>query len=291
MNKGQQYFVGIGAAKAGSTWLARYLESHPQVCMSPYKELHYFDSIFVPELVTDAISRRFAEQLSQTASKIDTGKEVNLIYRVRDLAKRLEMNVNPRAYVEYFDNLLKPHHRAFGEITPSYSMIGEGGFKAILGLYPMAKFILILRNPVDRFWSQIRFSQKIVPGFSASAEARRRLSDPQYTERGNYRLTLDSLECAVPSRQVYVAFYEDLFGPKGRGEMKRLTGFLGIDHREADHSMVVNRGVEESMDPSVRSAALQRFETAYSAVAERYRACLPESWKRDIEELRGASKH
>lgn len=35
-------FVGIGAAKSGTTWLAACLEEHPEICLSKKKELHYF---------------------------------------------------------------------------------------------------------------------------------------------------------------------------------------------------------------------------------------------------------
>jgi hypothetical protein len=35
-------FVGIGAPKAGTTWIASCLEDHPQICLSDPKELNYF---------------------------------------------------------------------------------------------------------------------------------------------------------------------------------------------------------------------------------------------------------
>ena len=35
-------FIVIGAAKAGSTTLCQLLRQHPDVFMSPVKELHYF---------------------------------------------------------------------------------------------------------------------------------------------------------------------------------------------------------------------------------------------------------
>jgi hypothetical protein len=35
-------FIGIGAQKAGTTWLARNLQAHPEIHM-PRKEVHYFD--------------------------------------------------------------------------------------------------------------------------------------------------------------------------------------------------------------------------------------------------------
>ena len=35
-------FIGIGAPKAGTTWLANVLEDHPEICMSVQKEPDYF---------------------------------------------------------------------------------------------------------------------------------------------------------------------------------------------------------------------------------------------------------
>jgi hypothetical protein len=42
MNKIRLNFVGIGAARSGTTWLAECLSEHPQVCISDYKELNFF---------------------------------------------------------------------------------------------------------------------------------------------------------------------------------------------------------------------------------------------------------
>ena len=36
-------FLGIGAARSGTTWLHENLRHHPQVWVPPAKELHYFD--------------------------------------------------------------------------------------------------------------------------------------------------------------------------------------------------------------------------------------------------------
>jgi len=44
------FFVGIGAAKSGTSWVAEYLREHPDVAMSPIKELHYFDARFCPQV-------------------------------------------------------------------------------------------------------------------------------------------------------------------------------------------------------------------------------------------------
>src|SRR4051794_1238635 len=38
-------FIGIGAEKAGSTWLSDHLRKHRQIAALPLKELNYFNAI------------------------------------------------------------------------------------------------------------------------------------------------------------------------------------------------------------------------------------------------------
>ena len=42
-------FIGIGAQKAGTTWLHRNLQAHPGIWMPKEKELHYFDEKITQE--------------------------------------------------------------------------------------------------------------------------------------------------------------------------------------------------------------------------------------------------
>src|SRR5689334_3840207 len=41
----ERYFVCIGAQKSGTTWLARVLSHHPDLFVTPVKEIHYFDHV------------------------------------------------------------------------------------------------------------------------------------------------------------------------------------------------------------------------------------------------------
>jgi len=66
MNK---YFVGIGVAKTGTTWLAEYLKSHPEVCFSPIKEMHYFDEKYF----------NHKQQIKQ--KRIESLKEITLSWK------------------------------------------------------------------------------------------------------------------------------------------------------------------------------------------------------------------
>ncbi len=42
-------FIGIGAPRSGTSWVARSLEEHPEVCFSSTKETHFFDRVYKTE--------------------------------------------------------------------------------------------------------------------------------------------------------------------------------------------------------------------------------------------------
>src|SRR5438309_7414307 len=67
-------FLCVGAQKAGTTWLYRELESHPDFWMPPLKELHYFDQLSrVPRssstLCRDERDLRFLESIKSLSAK------------------------------------------------------------------------------------------------------------------------------------------------------------------------------------------------------------------------------
>ena len=48
--RGKTQILGVGAQKAGTSTLHRYLEKAPGICGTPLKEMYFFDSWLMPEL-------------------------------------------------------------------------------------------------------------------------------------------------------------------------------------------------------------------------------------------------
>ncbi|MFM1823636.1 MAG: hypothetical protein RI967_1902 [Planctomycetota bacterium] len=61
-------FLGVGAQKAGTTWLAENLRTHPGIFLPARKELHYFDESFHRSLASYA--RHFAPAGARVAGEI-----------------------------------------------------------------------------------------------------------------------------------------------------------------------------------------------------------------------------
>jgi hypothetical protein len=282
----QTYFLGIGAAKSGTSWLSEYLRRHPDVAMSPIKELHYFDARFCPELSGhwDADWLRIKSELE---AKIAAQSTTELNEKLRCVTLRLEMIADPLKYRRYFEEIVQPEHRAFGEITPAYSMLPAEGFSAILGLYPQAKFVFLMRDPVERYCSHIRFMQKMrsvqgnAPGesFDADREAQDNLLNVHFMKRADYKATIETLSSTADESQLCVLFYEHLFDETQNGtELHRLCAFLGIQHTPGNIQARVNASDAFQFDEGVRRRIRDHFSAIYDFVHQKYGGRVPSAW-------------
>jgi hypothetical protein len=135
-------FFVAGAPKAGTTSFYHHLDSHPQIYMSPIKEPSYFAS----ELRIENFSEEWQVQLRRE------NEALREYLRGPMTTKRFGGPV-----VEWEDYLLLFRNvrdeTAIGEASVSY-LWSETAAGNIASRIPNAKIILVLRNPVDRAFSQ-----------------------------------------------------------------------------------------------------------------------------------------
>jgi hypothetical protein len=135
-------FFVVGAPKAGTTSLYHYLDQHPEVYMSPVKEPNYFAS--------EVRIENFAEDL-QPQVKRDQRTLREYLDGPLD-AKRFGGIISDWAdYLRLFRNAAG--ERAIGEASVCYlwSPTAPGNIQSKV---PGAKILMILRNPVERAFSQ-----------------------------------------------------------------------------------------------------------------------------------------
>ncbi len=264
------FILGVGAQKCGTTWLAKYLLSHPQAFFSPYKELHVFDAMFAPDLSGFSPERRFEDLLRIPLNKIMKGEQCSR-QELGLAIERYSLSLGEKAYLAYFKRYARPHHRALGEITPSYSLIPQQGFRFIRNMMTRAhlnpRVIFIMRDPADRLYSQLKFNQALglakVQDAYASA-----LSDPTIVMRSRYDLTLANLLCEFKQDEVMVLFYEELFSD---ASVKAICEFLDIEFRPADFSDRQNSSQDtDPIDPVFEKAARETLDIVYRFCADRF---------------------
>ena len=200
--------VGIGAQKAGTTWLAQMLAQHPQVWLPPFKEVQFFNHRYVPDH-RDWLPWHF-RRARQNAEKRHAARGEPLPAALDAYLTRItrgEMFTN-HWYKQVFAPA--PEGALPCDITPEYSTLPDAGVAFASAFLPRARFIYIIRHPVDRAVSQIKM------GLARRRQAARSVADwmaliddPEIYQRGDYA-------AYVPRWQAHVADGRLLILPFGQ---------------------------------------------------------------------------
>lgn len=156
------HFIGLGAQKAGTSWIYACLYEHPEIC-APIKELHFFSR------------ERFSK-----------GKVW---------------------YESHFSRC--DGHTKCGEFSTSY-LYDTKSAERIAKLYPEAKLIAVLRNPIERAYSHYINAQKAGQILKQTTFAQFINQDASVLEQGKYSLQLYRYLQLFSQRQLLILLYEDI---------------------------------------------------------------------------------
>lgn len=152
-------FIGIGAQKAGTTWLYDMLAQNPSIWLPPLKEVHFFDYLDASETRRNRRARHIAKVARRLESgKVEKGSDGDAGEKaafLRGLAEGALMT--PEWYGSIFDHP-DAAGRVTGEITPAYLELDEPEIKRLFGMLPKTKFILVIREPLARTMSQLKMA-------------------------------------------------------------------------------------------------------------------------------------
>ena len=276
---------GIGAAKAGTTWLYRYLAAHPDCALRSIKELHFFDT------VDDSKSRDFylrdldrkAEATARRIAGAEGDEQTDHILHLADLQSyaRVLKSQDEAAYLAYLADT-RGTARVVGEITPAYGLLPAQRLAHMARLSRDVRMVYLMRDPVDRLWSHVRMIARRRSEDAAAAAALadvildRVLSgrEDHIALRGDYRGVIEKLAEAVDPARTFVCTCEDLF--EG-GALEALCDFLGIAPLPADRLAPAHRGIAARMRPDQRARAADFLRPQYDFVADRI-GRLPPAW-------------
>ncbi|KGF72923.1 hypothetical protein DO97_04305 [Neosynechococcus sphagnicola sy1] len=217
------FFTCIGAQKAGTRWLHDNLDSHRDVWVPYIKELHYFDGIHIEA------NRNFLQKLIGNAKRrADSTVSMPDVERLWRKKYGNPAEIGDPWYVSLFE--IANGAKAFGEVTPEYSMLPDEGFAHIARIAPQAKIIFIMRDPVGRVWSQIRFraTKKSDKGMLEPKRAIKFADSLPVVNRTTYDKTIERLEHFFPKEQILYLFYEDI-ARDGLSVLKNVCNFLQIE--------------------------------------------------------------
>ena len=173
-------FLIIGAPRAGTTWLKRALSHHPDVMMFA-GEPQFF--AMTSHLGPDEYVKRF----SATGAR----------FLRRDRKERTPM---------------RPQQPVMGEKSTTYLSMSEAQISLCAALYPKARIVCLIRDPVARAWSHIKHD-----GFGHFGEHPQKLYEqpywqslPAYIRHGQYARHLGRWARRYPPEQIHLVDFNRL---------------------------------------------------------------------------------
>jgi hypothetical protein len=225
-------FVGIGAQKAGTTWLYRNLRDHPQIWM-PKKEVHYFDQRINDTsfgLRARLFGGRPEDQAWRQQVKHWTGVHLKK-FSLPGLLWVYRYYMRPPDDAWYATLFAAGEGKTTGEITPNYSVLGKKQIAHVHEIMPEAKIIFLMRNPIERAWSQTVMYFDKREGRRVDEVREEEFLDftrSQSSLHTDYLGTLENWGAFFPEKQIFVGFLEDVHFYPNR-LLARAYRFLGVD--------------------------------------------------------------
>lgn len=263
-------FLGIGAQKAGTTWLDSNLRRHPKLWLPPMKELQFFSHLHV------AAARRW------------TGRQRH--ERGTQLLRRYVQNVPPQdwdyRYIARLGDLVAGpitdawYGRMFalarpaqmcGEITPDYCTLPEAGIEHVLRLSPEVRIIFSLRDPIERSWSHIRMTAR-GRGVSDVEKLEHFARQADQLQRANYPAIIARWRKFVPEERFLVIFMDDIVS-QPTAVLQKVCAFLGVPYRDKAFAKAANPvhvGEAQEIPAPVLSALKERLKPVYDEVTALY---------------------
>lgn len=278
--EGVTLLLGLGAQKAGTTWLHETLRAHPDCRAFPVKEVHYFDTIARQSQVGFLLTHQRIRALRKT------GRNPQQLRRVERLAAILEDH-DPahQGYVDVMTERMQPGSVAL-DITPAYAQFDEGLLAQVARMDPV-RFLFIMREPVARFWSNIR----MMVNWQGARDGRfedtaRGLVDQTLSgqsskgqraalSRSDYAETLRKLRRHVPAHRRLVLFFEDLFC---QATLDRIWAFLGLTPMPLTDTAPRLEGVPATLRPDQVERLTDFFRPQYEAVCAAFGDAVPRAW-------------
>jgi hypothetical protein len=234
-------FLIIGAQKSATTSLLSYIGCHSRVRLGGKKTAHFFDLNFHK----------------------GAGWYAGHFPRIR-----------PWPFPPFLSGERPERNWLTGESCPSYMFLPEVP-QRVRQLLPDVKFIVILRNPVDRLISQYQherrkkragedFEAYIAPSLAVDwppkgdiQSLRQRCAVP----RGFYADQLRHWQTFFPAHQFLVLSFDELV-KNSSVTLNRVFEFLGLEAQAVDTSQVHNSG-SGAGPPALRPELRTQLETLY----------------------------
>ena len=278
---GKTFLIGVGANKCATSWVYGYLHSLAGVTVSPLKELSFFNvrAGTGPAHDTDLLALKrlvyFIRQEGDPAENLRAGQGFQAS------VDRVKMSYDENGYFDHFARILTPDSKTLCEITPAYSALGREGFEHMKAFFASQnvtlKLFFIMRDPVDRLWSHLRYRDQNTADLDVLEAWPRMVEDAEFMGWSDYRNTVEALDEVFEKDDILYLFYENLFSEPS---LKALSAVAGAPFAAPESRDAVNEtSLKMDLPDAVLKGLSARLGSQYAFCRQRFGADVPASWR------------
>ena len=290
--------ICVGATKAGTSWMYRYLHDHAACHVRSIKEYHYFSTFNPKKLmrqlkVLDRLVVQYEARLIEAEAADDIIRILSLSRRIDD-TKALIMalsaeRIDDSAYLEYLQ-AGRMDETVLLDVTPAYALLEPTEIARISALPIRVKLQYLMRDPLERLWSHVRMvakrSMKEGQNFLLTCQdiLQRVLYNQEEAHiviRGDYKSNISRFASVFDHSQFPIGFSENLQdGPK----FDAMCSYWGIEAISPSQIKRAHVGLAAPFPEGLRRDTLEFLKAQYDFVADNF-VELPANWQKNRELL------
>ena len=295
-----KFILGVGAQKAGTTYLFGGIRENKSMFSNCPKEMHLLDKLF---------SDSKQSQIEKIEKEL---KDTNISKKSRlQLKRQKEFIQNPESYFDFFaDQASNIGITHVGESTPAYSTLNQEQLKYIRDNLKAKgfeiKIIFMLRDPFERVSSTCRMAlkrefKKDIKNLEAILQKdpyylKQFISQDQFEEklkstysnefnknRTCYEKTIENLQNIFTDDEIFIDFFEDMFNDKFK---LKISQFLELDDLVLKTNNI--RNITPKFEPikeSLKSEIINYYKNTYIYIKQKYPLKAIKCWKGSYEIL------
>lgn len=158
------------------------------------------------------------------------------------------------------------HGKITGEITPRYCVLELDDIKRLKTLMPDVKLVFLMREPVERTWSVLKYHQmrqKLPLTSLPIDQLKARAFHPALLEQSDYESILRRWRSVFPAEQMLVACFDEIAADPEMF-LRRVCHFLGVSHvplppKISGADTKVNASFEKPMPANLKSLLVDYY--------------------------------
>lgn len=266
--------------KSGTTWLYRQLQQHPSIKFSHEKEIH-----FLAYLDGHKQNLGFNYRRGRRSVALQRGTQNGSRVSFEDRCWYLDYLYMPKTWQWY--------KRRFGQVSNGQycadfsnltALLGESAWASLREHVVDLRLIYVLRNPLDRIWSHIKFYYQLVGEQNQLQNMQSYAPDPRLPEtelilHSMYAQNLERIFSAVPREHVHLVLYDDI-SDRPKALLEEIEVFLQLSSHPYLPGKIrrkINSSQEISRPDWIKQHFYQRCAGDLQRLGE-MNVAFPDSW-------------